>query len=119
AGAIGARQRHTTFALTLSSLLVLGACGGGGGGGGGSTPPASGPPRPAETLFTDENAWEGELPDDAETIDSDEFRRMHEAGEIQIVTSPDSPEQEAARRQKIEEELDFLESQTDLSDDVK
>jgi len=104
-------------ALGLAALLSLAACGGGGGGGGGSSAPAN--PPPTETLFTQQNAWQGAAPGDAKQISPDEFRRMQAAGEIQIVTSTEQTEVERARRQHIEQELTFLDSQTDLTEDER
>lgn len=42
---------------------------------------------------------------------------MHAAGEIEIVTPRERPELERARRGNIQRELDFLESQADLTED--
>lgn len=115
---VGARwKKYGALALTVSSLLVLAACGGGGGGGGSNRGPSE-PPRPAETLFTGENAWVGDLPEEARIVTPDEFRRMHEAGELDVITSLDRNVDEQ-RRKRIEGEIEFLESLPDLSDSVK
>ena len=114
-----ARAAITRSLLTMSVLsITLSACGGGGGGGGGNDKP---PPAPAaqETLFVPSNAWNGPDPADATMVDSNEFRRLYESGEITL-SSPSG--REAARteqRRKIEEDRAFLESRTDLSAEVQ
>jgi len=100
--------------LGLTMLLFLAACGGGGGGGGGGT---TSPPPAAETLFTTQNEWHGAPPGDATTVAAEEFRRMHAAGELQIIRSSELADQERARREHIDRELQFLESQPDLTED--
>jgi hypothetical protein len=64
------------------------------------------------------NAWSGAKPANTETVTPDEFRRRHGAGELQLVT-PDTPvAQRMARQRNVEAERAFLESKTDLSEEV-
>src|SRR3954463_4718155 len=85
--------RRTASAIVLLAALAAAGCGGGGGGGGTSptnntptTPVTPVTPAP-ETLFTADNRWTEAAPGDAETITPDEFRRLKDAGEIEVVTS--------------------------------
>lgn len=114
AGAAISRGRTSAVA---AALLLLAGCGGGGGGRSATTPAA--PTPTAETLFITQNEWQGELPAAAKQVSPDEFRRMHAAGELEIVTPAKLAEQERARRENIQRELDFLESQSDLTDDER
>ncbi len=107
--------------LSIGAVALLAGCGGGGGSGssGGDNRPVTPPPAPPETLFVAQNEWQGAMPGDATQISADEFRRLHAAGELQIVTSTTRQDLERARRENIERELSFLEGQTDLTDDEK
>ena len=109
------RRNHSRSALLLLAALAAG-CGGGGGG-----PPASpsAPVAPApETLFIADNRWNGPAPADSESVTPDEFRRLQTTGELEIVTPLQQEAQQAQRLNKFETNRAFLESKTDLSDDV-
>ncbi len=110
---------------SLVALLNLAGCGGGGAGAPApSTPPVVGapapspPPPPPEALFVPANAWTDAVPDGAYTVSPDEFRRGVVAGELQLVTPAQRASQLAAHRQHVADERAFLESKTDLSDDI-
>jgi len=108
------RIKPLTGVLWLATVLLMTACGGGGGGG--STAPT---PAAAEALFTAANEWQGAMPSDARQISVEEFRRRHAASELQIVSSSSRSDLERARREQIERELQFLESQPDLTEDER
>lgn len=105
--------------LPLLAVLALAGCGGGGGGESSSPPPAAVTPPPTETLFVPGNAWNGSTPADAEALTSDEFRRRQVAGDLQVVTQSTQQTQRTTRQSHIESERAFLESKTDISDEVK
>ena len=95
-------------ALPLA-LLSLTACGGS----------SSSTGTPQETLFVTSNAWSGDIPANAATVTPDAFRSKYEAGELVVVTPNVQQEQSTARQRRVEAERAFLESKSDLSDEVK
>jgi Papain family cysteine protease len=105
-----------TYPIVAFALLTLVGCGGGGGGESPATPPPT--PPPPETLFVASNAWNGTRPANAETITPDEFRRRQVAGDLEVVTPATPLTQRTTRERNVEAERAFLESKTDLSEDV-
>jgi PKD repeat protein len=61
---------------------------------------------PAETVFTKENAWQGELPADAEILNPDEFRRRVAAGELVVAQTEEK--QIAALERQFQQDRAFL-----------
>ena len=84
----------------------------------GNTNTAS-PPGLNETLFVSSNAWRGSLPPNTETVTPDEFRSRQEAGDLQVITPDAQQAQRTVRQRRVEAELVFLESKSDISDEVK
>jgi hypothetical protein len=61
---------------------------------------------PAETVFTKENAWQGEVPADAEILSPDEFRRQVAAGELVVAQTEEK--QIAALERQFQQDRAFL-----------
>lgn len=61
---------------------------------------------PAETVFTKENAWQGEVPADAEILSPDEFRRRVAAGELVVAQTEEK--QIAALERQFQQDRAFL-----------
>lgn len=77
------RQRAMVFLTVISLLLTVAGCGS---------------PEPGPEVFTPDNAWTGPIPDDAEVVSPDEFRKRVGAGEL-VITSTQAEADAAAARQ--------------------
>ncbi|WP_412027066.1 C1 family peptidase [Deinococcus yunweiensis] len=101
-------MRHVHVRRVVSAALLLGtlvACGGG------SPSPGPGP----ETVFTEGNAWTGELPTGAEMLSPDEFRRRVDAGEYRVFSDATLEAQAAAGAAQFSKDRAVLESTPNLS----
>lgn len=74
-------------------------------------PPEPGPP--ASDLLIEENAWRGEAPPDAETVSPEEFRKLLEDGEIELISTADLERQQADLERQFEEDVALLEALPD------
>jgi hypothetical protein len=63
-----------------------------------------------EDLLTEENAWKGEIPADAEQVSPEEFRRRVEAGELVLSSTASEEAQRAALERQFKADKAFLAS---------
>lgn len=91
--------KGTWPAVVLAALLA--GCGGGGGGG-------ASDPAPAETLFTQENAWKGPRPAAAESVTPEVFRQGIASGELVLAGPGRLAAQRAARERQMRADRDYL-----------
>ncbi|MCA9836146.1 MAG: C1 family peptidase [Trueperaceae bacterium] len=87
------------LAKFLILILILSAC---------ATPPT---PDPGKDLFTEDNAWTGEIPADAETVTPEEFQKGIDSGEFVLVSSKSLAAEKQARQESYNQNISFL---TDL-----
>ncbi len=85
---------------TVATLLVLVACGA---------------PTAPTNLFVEENAWTSAVPDDAEIVSPEEFRRRTASGELALITGEMLAEQAADRQTTFDDDRDALEARADAS----
>jgi hypothetical protein len=64
------------------------------------------------------NAWNAPRPANAETVTPEEFRRQQASGELELVTPATQQALRTTRQRNVEAERAFLESKTDLSEEV-
>ena len=61
-----------------------------------------------ETLFIPANAWNGDLPADAQTISPEEFRQKINSGELSLVSTASLEAQRQAREKQYQDDKTFL-----------
>ncbi|MDQ3398995.1 MAG: Ig-like domain-containing protein, partial [Deinococcota bacterium] len=72
-----------------------------------------------EVLFTEENAWRGDIPADAEVVSPDEFRQGVESGELALSSTASEEAQRAALEQQFNDNKALLMNIPDPSPDVQ
>lgn len=70
----------------------------------------SDPPKPAETIFKPENAWNGSILTDAKTIPKEEFTTLVVSGELVIESSNSLAARNAALQKQYENNKTFLQN---------
>lgn len=105
-------MKHLNISLFAPLLLAaLAACSSGPSTGGQN--PGTDPPS---TLFTETNAWTGELPADAEQITSADFQAQVASGELTLVSATSLAAQKAARQQQYLQDKATLTAVADKSE---
>ena len=68
----------------------------------------SDPPKPADSIFKSENAWNGAVPSDAKMIPKEQFANLVASGELVIESSASLAARNAALQKQYEDNKTFL-----------
>lgn len=94
-----AANKYLAPFLAVAALVAVTACGG----------------QTFPEVFLEENAWQGGVPDDAQVVTPDEFRRLVANGEVELTSTILVEEAAAARELNFDEQALELESIVDPS----
>lgn len=65
---------------------------------------------PAETLYTESNAWSGEIPSSADQVSAAEFKNRVASGELRLLSDTSVTAQQQAREKQYQDDKAFLQS---------